>query len=242
MSIDIRLPNITADRPEEQLQQIKSYLYQFAEQLKWGLSSIESGTVEFRSSTGTVLGTSSSAGASGASAGLTDDETRGIFAALKPLIIKSADIVSAYEEVIERHLSGEFVAISDFGEYQQKTDASITANSSAITQHYTEWNNWKGATEGYIKTGKVGEDEKGTPVFGVEVGQYDSSGVGQRFARFTSDKLSFYGSGSAEVAYISAQKLYISYAQITGAMKLGGYELLAYPGNGIYFRWVGRDD
>lgn len=242
MSIDIRLPNITADRPEEQLQQIKSYLYQFAEQLKWGLSSIENGTVEFRSSTGTALGTGSSAGASGASAGLTDDETRGIFAALKPLIIKSADIVSAYEEVIERHLSGEFVAISDFGEYQQKTDASITANSSAITQHYTEWNNWKGATEGYIKTGKVGEDEEGTPVFGVEVGQYDSSGVGQRFARFTSDKLSFYGSGSAEVAYISAQKLYISYAQITGAMKLGGYELLAYPGNGIYFRWVGRDD
>ena len=238
MSSDIRLPNITADRPEEQLQQIKSYLYQFAEQLKWGLSSLDSGTVELRSITGPVL----SSGSGGASGGLTEEQTRDAFAALKPLIVKSADIVNAYEEVIERHLSGEFVAVSDFGEYQQRTDALITANSSAITQHYTEWNNWKGATEGYIKTGKVGEDEGGMPVFGVEVGQYDASGVGQRFARFTSNKLSFYGSGSAEVAYISAQKLYISYAQITGAMKLGGYELLAYPGNGIYFRWVGRDE
>lgn len=236
MSINIRLPNINADTAEGQLSQIKSYLYQFAEQLKWGLSSIEAGTVSVQSSTGAALNSTSG------SSGLTDEQKQSTFAAIKPLIIKSADIVNAYEEVIEKSLAGQYVAQSDFGTYQQETSALITANSSAITQHYTEWNNWRGATEGYIKTGKVGEDENGDPIFGVEVGQYNTSGAEQKFARFTSDKLSFYGNGSAEVAYISSQRLYISYAQITGAMKLGGYELLAYPGNGIYFRWVGRDD
>ena len=41
MGIDIRLPNINASTEEGQLMQIKSYLYQFAEQLKYAISTLE---------------------------------------------------------------------------------------------------------------------------------------------------------------------------------------------------------
>ena len=43
MSMDIRLPNITGATDHEQLVQIRSYLYQFAGQLQWALSTLESG-------------------------------------------------------------------------------------------------------------------------------------------------------------------------------------------------------
>lgn len=37
----LRLPNITASSETEQLQQIKSYLYQLVQELNWALSALE---------------------------------------------------------------------------------------------------------------------------------------------------------------------------------------------------------
>ena len=42
--IHIRLPNITGKTEQEQLTQIKSYLYQLAQDLNWALSTMESGS------------------------------------------------------------------------------------------------------------------------------------------------------------------------------------------------------
>ena len=44
MAIDIRLPNITGKTEAEQLQQMKRYLYQLAEDLNYKLSTLEAGT------------------------------------------------------------------------------------------------------------------------------------------------------------------------------------------------------
>lgn len=43
MAIDIRLPNINSTTDAGQIAQIRSYLYQFAEQMQWALNTIESG-------------------------------------------------------------------------------------------------------------------------------------------------------------------------------------------------------
>ena len=43
MTVDIRLPNINGKTESEQLAQIKSYLYQFAEQLQWAMSTVGAG-------------------------------------------------------------------------------------------------------------------------------------------------------------------------------------------------------
>lgn len=42
--IQMRFPNITAQEPEEQVQQIKSYLYQLVQELNWALQAIENQT------------------------------------------------------------------------------------------------------------------------------------------------------------------------------------------------------
>ena len=42
MSVNIQLPNITAEAPTEQIKQIKSYLHQLAQQLNWVLQTIAS--------------------------------------------------------------------------------------------------------------------------------------------------------------------------------------------------------
>jgi len=133
MAIEIRLPNITGVSEKEQLLQLKSYLYQLSEQLQWAFDNINTtgGT-----GNGYVVNqaprafTASSGGASSSGGGIN-------FAELKALIIKSADIVDAYYEEINKKLVGLYVAQSDFGVYAQQTEAKITANSKSITQNYT---------------------------------------------------------------------------------------------------------
>lgn len=84
-------------------------------------------------------------------------------------------------------------------------------------------------------------DADGVPVYGFEVGQkniIDGVEVFNKFARFTSGRLSFYDQNGSEVAYISDYKLYITHAEVTGTLKIGGY--LVDTTNGVTFRWVGR--
>ena len=98
MGMDIRLPNINASTEEGQLMQIKSYLYQFAEQLKYAISTLEAGGA-----------TSGEADRQEISASPAETATPGsTFNSIKSLIIKSADIVNAYYEEINRRLEGEY--------------------------------------------------------------------------------------------------------------------------------------
>jgi hypothetical protein len=95
-------------------------------------------------------------------------------------------------------------------------------------------------TYAHIKSGKL-EEKDGIGVYGIEVGQRNVvNGVESfnKFARFTSDRLSFYDKGGHEVAYISDYKLYITYAEVTGTLKLGGY--LVDTTNGLTVKWEGR--
>ena len=124
MGMDIRLPNINASTEEGQLMQIKSYLYQFAEQLKYAISTLEAGGA-----------TSGEADRQEISALPAETATPGsTFNSIKSLIIKSADIVNAYYEEINRRLEGEYVAQSEFGTYSEQTSQTISENSTAIEQ------------------------------------------------------------------------------------------------------------
>ena len=121
MGIDIRLPNITATTEAGQLSQMRSYLYQFAEQLQWALNTLDKGTsaeeIELKNAVVEVVEKTEEAKAQDA------------FNSIKDLIIKSADIVEAYYEEIDNllSLSGKYVASSDFGTYAQETSNKIDA-------------------------------------------------------------------------------------------------------------------
>ena len=76
---------------------------------------------------------------------------------------------------------------------------------------------------------------------GLEIGQtstIDGEEVFNKFARFTAGRLSFYDQNGYEVAYISDYKIYITHAEVTGSLKIGGY--LIDTSKGLTFKWVGR--
>lgn len=240
--IDIRRPNITDQTEAGKLEQIRSYLYYMSEQLNWAFNTIETG---YSSPTANIT-------QSAVSKAATPEETESNFNALKGLIIKSADIVNAYSEVISKKLEGVYVAESPSGNYKQETAALIEANSKSITQTYENIQrietNFNGElesvrsqlkdTRAYIRTGEIADG-----VYGVEVGQSDEFNGEEfrRFASFTADKLSFYDGNRDEVAYISNYKLWITQAHIRQDLLFGdseGYRLDT--SDGIAFIWEDR--
>lgn len=234
--IDIRLPNINGATEKEQLAQIKSYLYQFAEQLQWALGAVETENQQIIQQQKAV---------SSASVGSVSN-----FAELKSLIIKSADIVNAYYEKIDNliKLSGDYTASSDFGDFEEKTSLWIDATDKKINQNVTDFQtiydeNGNVRTEllinGCIHTGIIDYND-GTPIIGIQIGQVTNENGTEtfnQFARFTADKLSFYDRNAIEVAYISDSKLYITNAEVKGNLKLGRFVLDT--ANGIALRWEG---
>lgn len=129
--IDIRLPNITGSTEREQLAQMKSYLHQLAEQLQWALQNVDT-----NNNTSVVMPTARSL-APIVSGSPSQSDPQATFASIKSLIIKSAEIVDAYYDEINAELEGLYVAESDFGAFAESTKAQIEANSTGITQTFT---------------------------------------------------------------------------------------------------------
>ena len=243
MGIDIRLPNINASTGEGQLMQIKSYLYQFAEQLKYAISTLEAGGA-----------TSSEADRQVISAPPAETATPGsTFNSIKSLIIKSADIVNAYYEEINRRLEGEYVAQSEFGTYSEQTSQTISENSTAIEQVFNNIQQITSALEevkhtlievnAYMKSGLLAYDDNGVPIYGLEVGQrntVDGEEIFNKYARFTANRLSFYDQNDSEVAYMSDYKFYITNGEITGTLKLGAF--LIDTRTGFKLKYEGRSE
>lgn len=245
----LRLPKITAKDDSGKLIQIHSYLYQLVEQLNWALDTIDTG------------GTTSQQIVSAQTGGALKDEAEAqkSFAAIKSLIIKSADIVEAYYQEINTRLEGIYVAQSDFGTYQQETSLNFEATSSAITETFNNLQTLQVLIDdvnsslasqiddlrtivanAYIKTGLLEEAQEGIPIYGLEIGEKiveDGVETFNKFARFTSDRISFYDQNSTEIAYISDYKLYIYEAEFLGRIKIGNYRLDST--DGLAFIWIG---
>lgn len=133
MTFDFRYPQLTGATEREQLQQLKTYIHQLVDQLKWALNSTEPS----QSSYVIVREKVNSGGGGGISTiGLDDDSTQARFNELKPLIIKSAEIIEAYYEAINRRLEGLYVAQSDFGVFAEKTSQEIEETSTNTTQQF----------------------------------------------------------------------------------------------------------
>lgn len=237
-SFDIKYPNITAQNERGQIEQIRGYLFQLADQLKWALNSIDGSSAK-------ELQQGSKAGATNVS----DAEAQATFNSIKALIIKSADIVDAYYEEIQKRLEGQYVAQSDFGTYVENTVQTITADSKNVESLYesiqkiiSDIQNIESSlikVNARIKSGILDYDENGAPIYGLEIGQtneIDGVEVFNKYARFTSDRLSFYDKNNTEIAYISDYKLYITNAHIKGTLTLGRF--VFDTTDGLAIKWV----
>ena len=273
MGLDLRLPNITGTTEKEQLTQIKSYLYQFAQQLQWAMNTIETPSVSQQvvnqTSQKVIVQTK-------------EEDAEATFSSLKALIIKSADIVDAYYDEISTRLEGMYVAQSDFGTFMEQTSQEIKQTSTYTDQKFNdvqviitgEVENLQASVDdtaekvggldsaigeanknidalkaavieanAYIRSGLLYYDDNEIPVFGLEIGQKNTVNdvdVFNKYARFTSDRLSFYDQNDSEIAYISDYKLYIRNVEITASFKIGGFIDTVSNGD-VVTKWVGGD-
>lgn len=129
MGIELRIPNITGATEREQLAQIRSYLYQIVPQLQWALNNMDTSVAS------NYVAPQIQSGGGGSPSSSFDTETA--FSTLKPLIIKSADIVQAYYEEINRRLEGLYVAESDFGTFIEQTSQNIEETSTKVEQTFS---------------------------------------------------------------------------------------------------------
>lgn len=244
MTMDFRFPNITAKDEAGQLRQLQSYMIQLVQDLNYAMKTVNGG-----SSNAVAYQNKAGAAVSGE-----DAKAQATFNDIKGLIIKSADIVNAYYEAINRRLAGIYVAESDFGVYAEQTANSIEENSTSITEIYenlqqiiTDIENVEHTlieVNAHIKSGLLYYDDDGAPVYGLEIGQrteIDGVETFNKYARFTSDKLSFYDSNDNEVAYISDKKLYITHVEVTGSFTLGGFVDTVLPDLSVVTKWVGGE-
>ena len=230
MGIDIRLPNITATDTEGKMSQMQSYMHQLVEQLNWALATVDNA----------ISGNTSYVVMPSQSASKSEEDAVDTFNSIKALIIKSADIVTAYEETMREDFNGEYVAVSDFGTYTEKTDLAIETNSKGVTELYNNVqtiDNEVRETNAYIKRGYLGDDKNGKAVYGIAVGETNEDGTYTQYAWFTSSKLSFFDGIGNEVAYISSNRLYITDATFLGSVQFGNYK--ADTSDGLAFLWIG---
>lgn len=242
MSFDLRLPHITGASERQQLEQIKSYLFQMGEQLTWALNALDREgalTISGQAPASYRRDAGATGGGTGSSAGSAPS-----FSEIKALILSSSDIVNAYYEQIHRRLVGRYEALSDYGTFKEETELAISENASAIEANFKNFQEiitTDGGETVYVSANiKAGllDMEEGVPVYGLEVGQKTGEEF-RKYARFTADRLSFFDANDTEVAWISDMTLHIASAEILVSLKLGGYRYLIGSEGDVIHKWYG---
>lgn len=144
----------------------------------------------------------------------------GNFGQLKALIIKTADYAAANSESFKTQLSGNYVAVSDFGKYWQEATMTIDGNEFGIRQLYDYAaginNDFTVKSQQYVKTGLLYYNGA-VPVYGVGVGNIETTvtkdgetvvdQTKNELVTVTPGRVSFWQGGD-EIAYLSAKKLH----------------------------------
>ena len=244
---DFRLPNITESTPDGQINQIKRWLIQLTEQLNMAFNSVSNAesTSEYAKSAEKP----------------SPSTTNNTFSQLKSIIIKSADTVEhTYDQIVALFDQNEkYVATSDFGTYKLEQNSKMEALPDVLkTTFYTkeEVDDTLGARvealennalikQGVLRFFTAGEYE-GVPQYGIEVGQEITNADGEvvynKMARMFAEGLELYASNDSNnpTAIFKYNTMYITNAEVSGTLKLGGYKITTT--NGLSFKWAGRSE
>nr|DAG36720.1 MAG TPA: hypothetical protein [Bacteriophage sp.] len=207
-SLTLQYPPMTGGDAAQQLDGLRRYLVQLTDELNgadWSAGAVL-----------TQLSQAIDANALSQEERLT--ELSG-FAALKTLIIKTADFAAENSEAFKLKLSGNYVAVSDFGKYWQEASMTIDGNEFGIRQLYEFSAGVNNAftvnSKQYVKTGLLYYNGV-TPVYGVGVGNIETTVSNDKevidktkneLLTVTSGRVSFWQGGS-EVAYLAQKKLH----------------------------------
>lgn len=146
-----------------------------------------------------------------------------------------ANSVSSVDKLLESAKAQLQGSLEDLGKDVDAFKSIMTEDGEAVVI----------GVSGQIKSGVLyyTEGANPVPVIGIEIGQKvtdaDGNTVFNKFARFISEKLSFYDANGIEVAYISDKKLYIGQAEITTSLKVGGLVDLVMANGDVVTKWEG---
>ncbi len=235
-----------------------SYLFQTAQALNLALSRLDESNFSEDSTARQIL-------AGGQTAEQRKETEQGL-GRLRTLIIKTADAVRAEQAALELRLQSTYVALSDFGDYQEEIDTRLTATAARIEQalsYYAELSDslhgvsedfdaYRVDVQGYIRQGVIGYDGA-VPVIGIAMGrdlrvtgaketvdgtEYEVIDTSSNMSIWTPDKLSFYING-AEAAYFSNGALYVGTVIVKEKLVLGQDKWQITHDDGFTVRWIG---
>lgn len=219
----IPTPPTTTGSAEQQMEALRSYLFQQTEALNVALSGQ---TLEKQLE---KITEALSPPKKGTSASQQSELSK--YQSLKALIIKTADTVVVSSEEFRKTLSGYYVTSSNFGEYLENATVNIEGTPVGITQLYSytagirsDYGDFDVERQTFIKTGMLYYDDDGLPVYGVGIGELKTKVTadgqvvldrGGLVSTHTADRISFW-ENDIEVAYISNGALHMPAADITG--------------------------
>ena len=239
-------PRLTGDTAD-QLRQITSYLYQLQRDLNVALDSVDSVVKE----------------AAGETAATAAEQTVSETAkSLKSLIIKTAGVIRQEMDTWTQTLEGTYLAISDFGTYQEEVSQEITATATGIINTYnyesridalgaenTVLKNYKMETEQYTKSGLLYYDEDDEPVYGYAVGEVltrvtvngkETVRREDLMATWSAGRLNFWQGGNI-VAYYANNKMYVTDGEFLNSLQIGDWIITTTGGN-LDIDYAGEDE
>ena len=237
---------------------VYDYLYRVTEQLNLALSNLGAENFAANSTARQVL-----------SDGIGEQQKKTVLegiSSLKSMIIKTADVVQAEMDALEISLESKYLAVSDFGTFQENIASQLTATAASINQlisYYAEISDALGGVsdefdaytievEGYIRQGIIGYDGA-VPVIGIAIGRdltvtgaqetvdgktYDVIDTSSNMSVWTPERLAFYING-AEAAYFSNGALYVGTVIVQNKMVIGQKEWQIDHANGLSIKWIG---
>lgn len=213
MALCLNSPPVTAGNVNEQLMQLRSYVYQTVEVLNVGFQDMNAQGILQEINTAVSSNADKEENTS----------VKSIQNNIRTLIIKTADYAVKNSEELTKSLKSDYVAVSDFGKYTEQLQNDITANSEGIQQlfHFTsgissEFGDGTVSSEQYIKTGLLFYDSEGAPVYGVGIGNLSTTVTqdGETIldkqnllTTVAADEIAFWNSG-AKIAYINGNMMY----------------------------------
>ena len=244
MNLNLSNPPRLTGGTEDQLRQITSYLYQLQRDLNVALDSVDSVVKE----------------AAGETAATAAEQTVSATAkSLKSLIIKTAGVIRQEMDTWTQTLEGTYLAISDFGTYQESVSQEIIATATQVANMFnyesiiqalqtrvneletdnTALQSYKVQTEQYTKTGLLYFDEFDVPVYGYAVGEVLTRVIvnGEETVRredlmatWSAGRLNFWQGGSI-VAYYANNKMYVTDGEFLNSLQIGDWVITTTGGN-----------
>lgn len=261
--VQMETPPLLRGTEQEQLAQLRSYLFQAAQHLNLALNDLSMDSFGKDVQEAIQEGGTQSAEKVQTSV----DQTA---SALKDLIIKTANVIYQQMDVLETVLRSEYVAVSDFGQYQEEIESRLTQTAENTTAAYdyaakisadtdarlTELAGDQDAlremlvkSSGYIKQGIIGYNGA-VPIIGIAIGQdvkttgkvevdgqtYEVVDTTSNMTTWTPERMSFFINGT-EAAWFSNGALHVGRIEVSERIVGGNWDISFT--SGLTVKWIG---